>query len=109
MTYSTANIWLIIALLGVGTFAIRFSFLGLMGDREIPSWALRLLRFTPVAIFPGLVAPLVLFPEATGGHPDPARLCSAVVTVVVGITTKNVLKSIGAGIATLYLVMFLLG
>ena len=59
MTYSTFEIWLIIVLLGLGTYAIRFSFLGLIGDRKMPDWLLRHLRYTPVAVLPGLVAPLV--------------------------------------------------
>ena len=33
MTYSTAEIWTIIVILGIGTFLIRFSFLGLIGNR----------------------------------------------------------------------------
>ena len=35
MTYSAAEIWLIIAIMGIGTFLIRFSFLGLIGDRAM--------------------------------------------------------------------------
>ncbi len=108
MTYSTAEIWLIIALLGAGTFLIRFSFLGLIGDRPMPAIVLKLLRFTPVAVLPGMVAPLVLWPAATGGVPDPARLIAAVVTVAVGIWTRNAIWAIGAGISTLYLALWLL-
>jgi hypothetical protein len=58
MSYSDAQIWIIIALLGVGTFLIRFSFLGLIGKRELPEWLLRHLRYTAVAILPAMVAPL---------------------------------------------------
>ncbi|MBR2655377.1 AzlD domain-containing protein [Yoonia sp.] len=108
MTYSTAEIWLIIALLGAGTFLIRFSFLGLIGDRPMPAIVLKLLRFTPVAVLPGMVAPLVLWPAATGGVPDPARLIAAIVTVAVGIWTRNAIWAIAAGISTLYLALWLL-
>jgi len=59
VTYSTADIWLIIVVLGIGTFLIRFSFLGLIGDRPMPQIVLRLLRYTPVAVLPAMVAPLV--------------------------------------------------
>jgi branched-subunit amino acid transport protein len=95
--------------MAVGTYAIRFSFLGLLGNRDLPGWLMRALRFTPVAVFPGLVAPLVLFPEATGGTPDPARICAAVITVLVGIWTKSIIWSIVAGISTLYALLYLLG
>lgn len=102
MTYSSAEIWFIIAILGAGTFLIRFSFLGLIGNREMPAFVLRLLRFTPVAVLPGMVAPLVLWPAATGGQPDPVRLLAAVATVAVGFWTRNVLWAIFAGVVTLY-------
>ena len=73
MTYAPSSIWLIILGMGVGTYLIRFSFLGLIGNRKMPDWVLRHLRYTPVAILPGLVAPLVMWPDATGGEPDPIR------------------------------------
>lgn len=105
MTLTAAEIWGIIAALAVGTFLIRFSFLGIIGDRKLPDWVLRHLRYTPVAVIPGLVAPLVIWPEATGGTPDLPRMLAAVATVAVGYVTKNVLWSILAGAGTLFGVM----
>ncbi len=101
MSYSETVIWGIIAVLGVGTYLIRFSFLGLVGDRRMPDWVLRHLRYTPVAILPGLVAPLVMWPKATGGDPDPVRFAAAAVTLLVAWWTKNMLAGAGAGAATL--------
>lgn len=106
---SDAQLWLVIVLLGAGTFLIRFSFLGIIGDRPMPRWVLRALRYTPVAVIPGLVAPLVLWPAATDGEPDPARLTAAAVTVAVGAITKNVLAAIIVGAVTLFGMLWLLG
>jgi len=100
--WSDAAIWGIIAALGVGTWLVRFSFLGLIGDREVPPWILRHLRYTPVAVLPAVVAPLVLWPEATGGSPDPARLAAAAVTVAVGLWTRSLLAAALAGLVTLF-------
>jgi branched-subunit amino acid transport protein len=105
MTYSTAEIWLIIVIMGIGTFLIRFSFLGLIGDRPMPAFVLRLLRYTPVAVLPGMVAPLVLWPAATNGDFDPVRMVAAVATILIGIWTRNVLWAILGGAVTLYGVM----
>ncbi len=102
MTYSTAEIWGIIAVLAVGTFLIRFSFLGLIGDRPMQPIILRLLRFTPVAVLPGMVAPLVLWPAATGGQPDLVRMIAAIATLAIGLWTRNVLWGIIGGAVTLY-------
>ncbi len=105
MTYSAAEIWLIIAVMGIGTFLIRFSFLGLIGDRVMPAFVLRLLRYTPVAVLPGMVAPLVLWPGATDGVFDPVRMAAAIATVLIGIWTRNVLWAILGGACTLYALM----
>jgi branched-subunit amino acid transport protein len=103
MIYSAGEIWTLIILIGAGTYLIRFSFLGFMGGRSYPDWILRVLRYTPVALIPGLVAPLVVWPAATGGAPDLPRLLSAGATLVVGIWTKSIFAAVGAGAATLYL------
>ncbi len=103
------QIWTVIILLGLGTFLIRFSFLGMVGNRPLPAWALKLLRYTPMAVIPGLVAPAVLWPAATQGETDPARLMAAVATVVAGLVFRNTLAAIFAGVVVLYATPLLLG
>ena len=100
---SDAAFWAMIAGLGVGTFLIRFSFLGIIGRRPMPPWVLRHLRYTAVAVLPGLVAPLVLWPDATGGAPDAPRLLAAVAAVAAGVASRSVIWAMGAGAALLYL------
>lgn len=102
---SAATIWSVILALGVGTFLIRFSFLGLIGRKPMPEWVLRHLRYTAVAVLPGLVAPLVLWPAATGGEPEPARLLAAAATVGAGLWTRSVLGAMLAGALALYLAL----
>lgn len=106
--YGAPMIWLIILALGLGTFLLRYSFLGLIGNRQLPDWALRYLRYTAVAVLPGLVAPLVLWPQATGGQPDLARLLAAGATLLGGLLTRNTLAAIISGIGVLYLGLWLL-
>ncbi|QRZ12886.1 AzlD domain-containing protein [Paracoccus methylovorus] len=100
--YSTATIWLIILAIALGTYGLRWSFLGAFGNRPMPLWAQRLLRYTAVGVLPAIVAPLVVWPAATQGAPDPARMIAAAVAVAVGVTTRNVLAAILSGMATLY-------
>lgn len=105
MTYSHGEIWALIALLGIGTYLVRLSFLGLIGDRRMPDWVLRHLRYTPVAVIPGLVAPLAVWPAATGGTPDLARMTAAAVTLLMAYWTKNMLWGVFAGAGTLALLL----
>ena len=109
MTYSTIAIWTIIIGIGIGTYLIRFSFIGTIGRALLPVWAMRLLRYTPVAVIPGLIAPMVLWPTTTGGEPDPARIAAALAAAVLGIVTRNVIVAVLGGAATLYLMLYLIG
>ena len=77
-----STLWFTIAALALGTYLIRFSFLGFLGGRTLPPLALRLLRYVPVAVFPALVAPQVLWPSATGGELDVPRLLAALCTTL---------------------------
>lgn len=60
-------------------------------------------------MLPAILAPLTLWPAATGGQPDPARLTAAAVTVLVGIVTRNVLAAILSGMASLFAMLWLVG
>ncbi len=106
---SDLDIWLTIVFLGIGTYLLRFSFLGLIGSRDLPEWALRHLRYVPVAVLPGLIAPLVVWPQATGGETDLSRLAAAGVALLIGTLFRSVLGAIFGGMATLYVVQFMLG
>lgn len=107
--YSEATIWAIIVALGVGTYLIRLSFIGLFGDRPFPPWLIRALRYTPVAVMPGLVAPLVIWPQATGGAFDLPRAGAAAATLLVGLVTRNTLAAIAGGAVVLYGGLWLAG
>ncbi|TRW99313.1 AzlD domain-containing protein [Paracoccus sp. M683] len=109
ITLSDSGVWLVILALGAGTFLIRWSFLGALGRYVMPTWVLRLLRYTPVAVLPALVAPLVMWPAATEGQTDPARLVAAIATVAVGMIWKNMLAAILAGAGTLVAMLQFLG
>ena len=101
MSLSAVEIWGVILVLGVGTFLIRFSFLGLGGSEGWPPLVLRLLRYTPVAVIPGLVAPLVIWPAASGGTLDAPRMAAAVATLAVGLWLKSATWAIVAGAVVL--------
>lgn len=107
--YSTATLWVIILGSAAGTYFLRWSFLGALGGRAIPEWGIRLLRYTAVAVLPGLVAPGVLWPPATGGDADPARLAAAFAALAAGLIIRNLLAALGAGMGVFWLVRWLTG
>jgi branched-subunit amino acid transport protein len=109
MSIDKSVLWTVMPLMAVGTYLIRFSFLGFLGATPLPGWLRRALRYTAVAVLPGLVAPAVLWPAATGGDPDPARLIAALATVIAGVATRSMLAGIVAGGLTLFATLALLG
>ncbi|WP_424985329.1 AzlD domain-containing protein [Microbulbifer sp. S227A] len=109
MSIAPGTLWIVIIGLAIGSFALRFVFIGLVGDRPLPAWLLRHLRYTAVAILPALVTPLVIWPAATGGTPDLPRMAAGAATIGVGLLTKNVIAAIIAGAGTLYGLLYLVG
>lgn len=107
--YSNLTLWVIILVTAVITFLIRWSFLGVIGARAMPEWLTRMLRYTAAAVLPGLVAPTVLWPEVTGGQPDPSRLLAMLVAVLVGVWLRNLLAAVLAGMLAFWGVAWLLG
>ena len=107
MIEDKVELWLVIFGLGLGSFGLRFLFLGLVGDRTLPAWLMRHLRYTPVAILPALVAPLVLWPTSTDGEVDPGRILAAFVALAVGYVSKNVIAAILSGAAAFALLAWL--
>ena len=90
-------LWTVILGLAAGSFALRFLFLGLVGDRPLPRWLLRLLRYTAVSILPALVTPLVLWPASNDGQTDPLKLVAALGVLAVGYFSRKVLPAVLAG------------
>ena len=100
---SGIDVWAVIALVGVGTFLIRFSFFVLFEYLEtVPAGVERALRFVPAAVLAALVAPAVIVVD---GSPAVSlangRLLAAGLAVVVAWRTESVLATIVAGMATL--------
>lgn len=109
LSNSAIEIWVTILFLGAGTFALRMLFLGLLGGKTLPVWAMRLLRYTPVAVIPALVAPMVLWPNGMEGGYDFRLIGAALITLLSGYLTKQVLWAVIAGGAFYALWPFVMG
>lgn len=108
MSLTNAEIWLVILGLGAGSYLLRLSFLGIVGNRDLPEWLLRHLRYTAVAVMPGMITPMILFPNATGGQFDVVRMGAAIATIAISIWTRNATLTIFGGAAVLFALHFLI-
>ena len=99
--------WIVVGALAFGSYALKFTFIGIVGGRAMPEWLMRHLRYTAVAVLPALIAPLTIWPTATGGAPDIPRYTAALVCFVAGYLSKNVLVAMLCGGAALYALLYL--
>jgi branched-subunit amino acid transport protein len=101
---SSPSVWLIILFMGLVTFAIRLSVIGLSDKMELPALLRRGLRFVPPAVLSAIIAPDVLLRE---GQLDVSlgnvRLLAGVLAALVAWRTKNVLLTIAVGMAALWI------
>ena len=95
----------IIIAIGIGTYLLRLSFVGILGDRTMPGWAMVPVRFVAPAVLAALVAPAVLLPNGSVDL-SPAtnpRALAALVALLIAWKTKNVAAVIVAGMAVVWL------
>lgn len=109
--YGTSTLWLVILAAGVGTFLIRFSFIGLFGLLDdVPEGVERALRFVPAAVLAALVAPqLVLTEGSISLSPANPRLLAGAIAAAVAWRTENIAATLGAGMVALWFLTFVLG
>ena len=100
---STPAVWMTILGAGAVTFALRLSFIALLGRIRIPSSLGRALRFVPAAVLTAMVIPLLFYEngalEASLGN---ERLLAGLVAALIAWRTKSVLFTLGGGMATLW-------
>lgn len=104
MTDAT-TLWAVVVAAGVGTFALRLSFIQLFGRfDEIPPRLVFLLRFVPAAVLAALVVPAILAPAGDPLGVQPPRLVAGAVAALIAWRTGNLFATIGVGMVTLWLV-----
>ena len=98
------KLWIVIVAVGALNYLSRLSFIAFFASREMPPLLARALRFVPAAMLTALVLPMVLTPSAAGtlAGVNP-RIPAAIVAAVVAYFARSTLKTLGSGMATLWL------
>jgi len=103
------NFWLVMFASGLVTYAIRLSFILMVGHRQIPSLLMRALRFVPPAVLTAIILPEIVMPGGNILQPlQNARLFSGLLAVVVAWCTRSVLWTILVGMVTLWIIQILI-
>ena len=102
MTSPDAVIWVAVILAGLGTYALRASFLFLFerfGD--VPDGVEIALDMVPAAVLSALVVPAVVAPEGAIVLSGNTRIPAALLAAAVAWYTESILATIVAGLAAL--------
>lgn len=108
MTRADAVVWTIILAMGVGTFALRFSFLGLseyVGD--VPPLVEQALEFVPAAVIAALVLPALIVVDGSVAVAGNDRLLAGAFAAAVAWRTEDILATIVAGVGALIVLQLL--
>ena len=107
--FGTLQGWLAIAGLAIGTFAIRYSFIGLLAGKKLPPRFERALQLAVPAIFAALVLPLILL--SAGEFNFQTRWPHMVAAALTGIYAwwrGGMLVSLVIGMTTLHVLLWVL-
>ena len=104
------NIWLIMLIAGLFTFATRLSFILLFDRIKVPEWFRRGLRFVPVAVLSAIILPELTSPNGSLflSWRNP-QLLAGMVAILVAWRTKNVVLTIATGMGALLIFQIVLG
>ena len=101
---STFESWSVVLGLAIGTFLIRYSFIGLFSDRDMPTWLDRALKLMVPAIFAAIVfSGVAMVGGEVAGWAYWPRYAAAVIAFVAALVSRgNMLVTLGVGMAALH-------
>lgn len=98
------NIWIVMIILGLMTFATRLSFIALNERIKMPGNFQRALRFVPIAVLSAIIAPELAYSNnVLVISPMNPRLLAGLVAIIVAYKTKSVIWTITAGMLVFWL------
>ena len=101
---TAAQSWILVIGLAIGTFLIRYSFIGLFADRNMPPWLERALKLMVPAIFAAIVfSGVAMVGGQIAGLDQWPRYAAAVIALLAAIAARgNMLVTVAVGMAALH-------
>ena len=99
--------WTLIIYCGLITFLTRFSMIALLKKEMFNDRIREVLSYVPSAIFPAIIFPAI-FLDNTGliQLEDNPKILAAIIAMVIGILTRNIIATIFSGLATYWFLIF---
>ena len=103
------NLWLALALMGAGTYAIRLSMLVFVSHERLPSAVRDALQYVMPAVLVAIILPAVLYTGDDASFDLSAgneRLLAALIAGGIAWLAKNVWLTVGVGMGALWLLQW---
>lgn len=95
--------WGLFLAVGLGTFALRLSFVEIHGRWHIPALLSRALPFVPASVLAALVLPAVVYPEGHGDFVlDNPQLPATIIAALVAWRTRSTVLTLAVGMGALW-------
>jgi len=101
------NLWILMIVIGLLTLLGRMSFLVLLGQREMPQWAVKALNYVPVTALTALAMPAIILDDGAVDLSVNPRIIAGFVAMLIAWRTKNLVLTIVAGMMTFWVLMAL--
>tara|TARA_B100001057_G_scaffold31864_1_gene28976 strand:- start:88 stop:402 length:315 start_codon:yes stop_codon:yes gene_type:complete len=100
--------WTLIIYCGLITFLTRFSMIALLKKEMFNDRIREVLSYVPSAIFPAIIFPAI-FLDNTGliQLENNPKILAAIIAMVIGIFTRNIIATIFSGLATYWFLIFI--
>ena len=99
--------WALIIYCGLITFFTRFSMIALLKKEMFNDRIREILSYVPSAIFPAIIFPAI-FLDNSGDFQleNNPKIMAAIIAMVVGIISKNIIATIISGLASYWFLIF---
>ena len=99
--------WALIIYCGLITFFTRFSMIAMLKKEMFNDRIREILSYVPSAIFPAIIFPAI-FLDNSGDFQleNNPKIMAAIIAMIVGIMSKNIIATIFSGLASYWLLIF---
>ena len=100
--------WTLIIYCGLITFFTRFSMIALLKKEMFNERIREVLSYVPSAIFPAIIFPAIFLDNGSIQIEDNPKILAALIAMIVGILTRNVIATIFSGLTSYWILIFVI-
>ena len=99
--------WALIIYCGIITYLTRFSMIALLKKEMFNDRIREVLSYVPSAIFPAIIFPAIFLDDlGVIQFEDNPKILAAIIAMVIGILSKNIIATIFSGLASYWFLIF---